>query len=144
MVSYKKFDEIMLMVKIIKTQNILFQYLIWHFLEMPGNILKTWKNFLKFNLNYFSIHLLLRTFFFPWRRYRIPYGKGFDIERYLEAFFSNLIFRILGATVRSFLILTGILIEIFIILGGMIVFLGWLLLPILLLAGLYFGFKILI
>ncbi len=124
-------------------QNIFFQWIFWQFFEVPKNILKAWRNFLKFNLNYFSIPLLLKTFFSPWRRYKVSYGKGFDFGKYFEALFSNLIFRILGAILRSFLIFIGLLAEIFIILGGVIVFSGWLISPILLTWGLIFGFKFL-
>ena len=124
-------------------QNIFLQYLVWQFWEMPGNILKAWGNFLKFGINYFSLPLLLRTFFSPWRQYKWSYGKGFDIGRYLEVFISNLISRTLGAVLRVFLIIIGILVEVFIIFAGMIIFFGWLILPALLIAGLIFGFKIL-
>lgn len=124
-------------------QNIFFQYIIWQFLESPKNVLVGWKNFLKFGLNYFSLPLLLKTLFSPWRRYSWSYGRGFDIKRYLEVFFSNLISRILGAIVRIFLIISGILFEVFILFAGLIVFLAWLVLPFLLIFGLYYGFSIL-
>jgi len=125
-------------------QNIFFQYLCWQFLEVPGNILNAWRNFLKFNLNYFSISFLIKTLFSPWRRYRMSYGKGFDIGRYFTAIFSNLIFRLLGAIMRIILIIIGLLVEIFIIFAGVILFFGWLILPALLIAGLIFGFKIIL
>ena len=124
-------------------QNILFQYLTWHYVDQVRGILLAWKNFLRFNLNYFSISLLLKTLFSHWRKYQWSYGRGFDIKRYAEVFFSNLISRVIGATIRFFLILIGVAAEIFIVLAGIIVFLGWLLLPVLLLAGLWFGFKLL-
>jgi len=125
-------------------QNIFLQWVIWQFFEVPGNILKAWWNFLKFYLiNYFSIPLLFETFFAHWRRYRWFYPKGFDVGQYFEVFFSNLISRILGAVMRSFLIIIGILVEIFIIFIGFFIFLGWFLLPILLILGLYYGFRIL-
>lgn len=130
------------MIEVAKKQNILFQWLSWQFFEVPGNILKAWKNFLKFNLNYFSIPLLLKTLFSPWRRYKTSYGRGFDIGRYFEVLLSNLIFRGLGAIMRSFLIIIGLLVEIFIIFGGLIIFFGWLILPILLALGLVFGFRV--
>ena len=125
-------------------QNILFQWLSWQFFEVPRDILKGWKNFLKFNLTYFSVPLLIKSFFSPWKKYRVSYGKGFDIGKYAEAFFSNLIFRILGAIMRSFVIIIGLLVEIFIIFCGIILFLGWLILPILLIIGIYNGFRILL
>lgn len=126
------------------TKNILIRYLTWYFFDVPKEILRGWKNFLVFNLNYFSFFLLLKTFFSPWRQYKWSYGRGFDISRYLEAFFSNLISRVLGAIMRSFLIVSGILTEIFIFLVGVAVFLTWFLLPVFIFDGLYFGFKILL
>jgi hypothetical protein len=133
-----------MMIEVAKKTNIFFQWLFWQFFEVSGNILKAWRSFLLFNLNYFSIPLLLKTFFSHWRKYRWSYGKGFDIKRYLEAFFSNLISRILGAIVRFFLIFIGLLAEIFVIFAGGIIFLSWLVLPALLIFGLYHGFRILV
>lgn len=125
-------------------ENIFLQWLGWQFFDVPRSILIAWKNFLRFNLNYFSIPLLLKTLFSPWRRYQFTYGKGFDIGRYFTVFFSNLIFRLLGAVMRGFLIIIGLLVEIFIIFAGAILFFGWLVLPAILIAGLIFGFKVLI
>lgn len=121
-----------------------FQYLTWQFLDVPKNILKAWKNFLKFNLNYFSIPLLLKTLFSPWRRYIWFYPKGFDLGKYFEVFFSNLISRILGAILRVFLILIGVLVEIFIVFAGLFILLVWFLLPIILILGFYHGVRILL
>ncbi len=123
-------------------QNIFFQWVSWHFWEVPKNILMAWKNFLKFGLNYFSLSLLIRTFFSPWHKYVWAYPRGFDIGKYLEIFISNLISRILGAILRIFLIIFGVLAEIFIIFAGMIILFGWLFLPAFLIAGLIFGIKI--
>lgn len=129
------------MAEISLTKNILVQYLVWHFFDVPKEILRGWKNYLFSNLNYFSIPLLFQTFFSHWRQYKWDYGRGFDISRYIEAFFSNLISRILGVIMRSVLIFIGILTEIFIILLGLICFVGWIFLPVFILFGLYFSFK---
>lgn len=55
-----------------------------------------------------------------------------------------MISRILGAMIRVVFIFIGIFIEIFIIFGGAVVFLGWLILPFILIGGIYYGFKILL
>lgn len=117
------------------------QYLSWHFFDVPKKILKAFKNILLFNLEYFSIFLLLKTFFSHWRRYSFAYPRGFDIRAYAGVFFSNLISRILGAVVRTFLIVLGILVEILILFLGGIVFLGWFFFPFILVLLLYFGLK---
>lgn len=125
-----------------KRQNIVFQYFIWQFFDMPKAILSAWKNFLSFNLNYFSIILLLKTFFSPWKRYSWSYGRGFSFSRYFHAFSANLISRMLGAFVRIWLILLGILSEVFIFFAGIIVFLAWIFLPAFLIWFFSFGLKI--
>ncbi|MBZ9572150.1 hypothetical protein KJA15_02375 [Patescibacteria group bacterium] len=124
-------------------KNILVQYLTWHFFNQSKVILKVWKNLLLFNSNYFSIPLLIKTFFSHWRKYTWQYPRGLDIPKYLETFFSNLISRILGAIMRSALIFIGIFIEIFLIFFGAILFLLWLISPFLLIFGIYYGFKLL-
>ena len=131
------------MAEIYIQRNILVSYLSWYFSDVPREILKGWKNFLVFNLNYFSIPLLLKTFFSHWRQYKWDYGRGFDLKRYAEAFFSNLISRILGAMVRSILIFIGIFCEILILIFGLIFFFGWVFLPIFIILGFIFGIKFL-
>ncbi|MBZ9577849.1 hypothetical protein KJA13_02320 [Patescibacteria group bacterium] len=122
--------------------SIFLQGLIWQFFDVPKAILKGWKNFLLFNLNYFSVPILLKTFFSHWRRYHYPYGKVFEAWKNIETFVFNMMSRIIGALLRTIFIILGLFIEALIILGGTIVFFGWLLLPVLLLAGLLFGLKL--
>jgi hypothetical protein len=123
--------------------NIFFLYLEWHFLDRPKSILRGWGNCLKFNLNYWSVPVLLKTFFSPWRRYQYSYGKGFDLKRYAEAFSFNMISRVIGAIMRSFLVAAGLASEIIVLSAGLVVFLAWLVLPALLILGIFYGFKIL-
>ena len=125
-------------------QNIFIQYLEWQFFDVPKNILQAWQNCLRFNLNYWSVPLLLKTLFSHWRRYQYSYGKGLNFKRYFEAFTFNMISRVLGAIMRSILIVLGLLTEIFVFLAGAIVFLIWLILPFLLVGGFFYGFKILL
>ena len=124
-------------------KNIFSLFLFWYIWYVPISILRGWKNFLKFGLNYFSIPRLVKTLFSPWRKYAWAYPRGFSFWQYFESLISNLIFRILGAILRSVLIVVGIISELFIIVIGFLVFLGWIILPILLIFGLYHGFRIL-
>ena len=123
------------------TKNMLSQWLAWHFLEVPRSILKIFKGFLLFNFNYFSVPFLLKTFFTPWRRYKESYGRGFDIKRYLETFIFNLTSRILGAIVRTVIILIGLIFEVFIFIAGMAAFPIWIFLPILLIISFYLSLR---
>src|SRR3989344_5618520 len=62
------------------------KYIEWHFIAAPKEILKGWGNILWFGFNYFSVPLLLKTLFAPWRRITWSYGRGFDPGRYLYIF----------------------------------------------------------
>ncbi|MCX6764225.1 MAG: hypothetical protein NTU58_00745 [Candidatus Nealsonbacteria bacterium] len=128
------------MAKTDKKQSIILQFLIWYLIDKPGAILKAWRNLLLFNLNYFSILLLLKTFFSPWRKYKWPYCRGFDFKIYLEAFFSNAIMRFIGASLRLFLIIFGIILEFFIILIGISALIIWFFLPFILISFFILGF----
>jgi hypothetical protein len=124
-------------------RNIFILYLQWHFLNRPKVIWRGWKDCLRFNLNYWSVPLLLKTLFSHWRRYRSSYGRGFDLKIWFNAFVFNMISRVLGALMRSVLIFIGLLTEILVFFAGAVVFLLWLLLPFLVIFGIIFGFKIL-
>lgn len=125
-------------------QNIIAQYIEWHFYEVPREIVIGWSNFIVFGLNFFSLPVLVRTLFSPWHRYRYEYGKQFDIGRWFEAFTFNMMSRGIGAILRVFLILIGVLAEIFIFLAGAVAFCLWLLLPPLIAAGFLGGFMFLL
>lgn len=124
--------------------NILFKWLFWHFIEVPKEILKAWKNFLVFNFHYFSVVGLLKSLLAPWRRQTESYGKGFDPKRYLTVFASNMISRVLGAAVRTVIILLGLIFEVLVFAAGLAVLISWLLLPALVLAGFFCGMGLLI
>lgn len=123
--------------------NIVLEMFWWQFFEVPRFILKGWINFLRFGFNYFSIFHLLKTLFYPWRKYQWFHGRGFDFWLYLEALLSNLIFRFLGFLMRTFLIIIGIFFEVIIFFTGLFIFLIWFFLPLILFFGFYKGFELL-
>jgi len=111
---------------------IFFDFISWYYITIPKKIFRAWANFLRFNLEYFSVFLLLKTFFSHWRQYKWNYPRGFYAAKYLEVFFSNFISRILGATMRLILIIIAILVEIIIFIIGGLILIIWLTLPVLL------------
>lgn len=126
-------------------RSILFlSYLRWHYLDATRDILKGWGNILWFILNYFSVLLLLRTLFSPWRGIQWRKRKGFYPGDMLFTLMSNLISRILGAIVRSFLIVAGLLGEaVFFVLGASLL-IFWLFLPFLIFIGFIYGILLLV
>jgi len=125
-------------------QTILVQYFEWHFVDVPRAILTGWRNFLVFNFRYFSVPQLLSTLFSYWRRYRTSYGRGFDIKVYFEAFTFNIISRVIGAIMRTVLIVVGLAVEIFIFFAGLIIFVAWFFLPILAVLSVCLGLNLIL
>ena len=124
-------------------QNIISQWLNWHYFEVSKNLLMASRNFLVFNFNYFSISLLLTTLFAHWRRYRDFYGKSFDIKRYAFTFISNMISRVLGAFIRTIVVAIGLAIEMVIFIISAIGLIVWIFFPPFLLILLISGFQLL-
>lgn len=118
-------------------------FLQWYFFDVPLFLLQAFKNFLRFGAYFFSIPVLIKTLFSHWHKFSWEYPRGFDLWKYIEVFLSNLISRVIGAVLRIVFILMGIIFEIFIFIGGIIVIFGWFLVPILLFLGLMYGIRFL-
>ncbi|MDD4990510.1 MAG: hypothetical protein PHW31_04395 [Candidatus Pacebacteria bacterium] len=119
--------------------NIFFKWVFWHFVEATRSIFLGWKNFLKFNLNYFSIGLLLKHLLRPWRADKGAYARGFDIKQYFNTFLGNMISRILGAIIRLVVIAAGLVFEIVIFFAGLFVLLFWIFLPVIVILGFFYA-----
>jgi hypothetical protein len=126
----------------LKTQNIFVVWMSWQFVEMPRFLLGVWKNYVLFALNYFSLPILLKSLFSPWRRYRWNYPRGFDVGEFFSTLVSNVFSRLIGALVRIVLIVAGIAFQIFVIFVGLIIFLLWILVPFIIIAGFVFIFYV--
>lgn len=119
-------------------ENIFTTWFLWQFYRMPKFLLQVWNNYFMFAVNYFSFTLLLKTFFSPWRKYRWRYPRGLDIGELFSTFISNIFSRILGAIMRTFLIIAGICSQAFVAVFGLVIFVAWLLLPLIIIAGFLF------
>ena len=125
-----------------REQNIFIDWFLWHFYEMLVFLFGVWKNYILFALNYFSLPILLKSFFAPWRRYKWVYPKGINISEFFSTLISNTFSRILGAMMRTVLIVVGIIFQIFVLLAGVIIILAWVLSPFIVIAGFLFAINI--
>jgi hypothetical protein len=121
-----------------KKDDILISWILWQFYEMPKFLFGVWNNYFIFATNLFSVPLLLKTFFAPWRKYAWSYPKNFDIKEFFNTLVGNIISRILGAIMRTALIFVGILFQIFVAIAGSVILLAWLLFPFLIVCGFLF------
>lgn len=85
-------------------------------------------------LDFFSISLLFKTLFSPFRQISAGKIRG-PIGVQIHAFFDRLTSRIIGAMVRTFMIVAGVVVIALHIVWGLIVLAGWALVPLLPIAG---------
>jgi ATP-dependent Clp protease ATP-binding subunit ClpC len=106
------------------------EFLSWFYSKGLDYYLKTWSDSINWVLHYFSLGLLLKTLFSPWKRLiEEDVGPGFDFQRKFEIFTFNLISRGIGAVVRLVLFFVGIVAVVFYCIGGAIGFVFWMALP---------------
>lgn len=109
-------------------------YFNWHYTQGLAELSKNLWNFIVFEFHFFSIKDLLFTLLSPFQRVKENYGNNaIDFEKIFSALIINLIMRVVGFFVRSFILLIGLFcITISFILIPIIIFF-WLVLPFILL-----------
>lgn len=123
----------------LKMQNLIVLFWQWYYTIAPKKILKTWRNVLGFGWNFFSIGFLFKTLFAPWKRDITKSTRGFDPKAWLESLVMNLISRLIGAFVRGWVILLGLFFELAILVLGIVFFVGWLGMPLLVIIGVVYA-----
>lgn len=86
--------------------------------------------------DYFSIDLLLKTLFSPFRQISADTGRGGTMGDRLRAAFDKLFSRVIGAVIRIILIITGAAWLLIHIIADIVILLTWPLLPLLPVLGL--------
>lgn len=102
----------------------------WYYTGAMRSLIKTWRNFIIFVREYYSIPLLVKTLLAPWRKDITRRPRGLDIKKLFEALIFNLISRGIGFVVRFFTIIIGLVCLIGVIILGFLALIVWLVLPI--------------
>ena len=119
---------------------IFFEYLSWHYGGGTKEFLKAWFNIHWFWYHFFSIPVLINTFFKPYHRMNEGYSRGFDPQKFFETLIVNTILRIVGIMIRIVFISVGLLAQIATLIGGISLFIIYIASPIIIPAGLIFPF----
>lgn len=119
-----------------RERNIISVWFYWHFIETPRFLFEVWNNYILFALNYFSLTILLKSLFAPWKRYRWNYPRGLDIPEFFSTLLSNAFSRFLGFLMRIILIIFGLVLQVFVLLSGLIIIILWIFMPLIILVGL--------
>ena len=115
-------------------------YFRWHYGRAFSDIVRIWTNFIWFIWNFFSIGLLLRTFFSPFKRMDEERKKGLYVQNIIDTVIVNTLMRIVGALFRMVVIFFGLIALVAVLVGGVLFFAVWLVFPALLVVALIAGF----
>lgn len=106
-------------------------FLSWHFLAVPKEVLRGIGNFLLFNFHFFSVNLLFKSLLSPWKRQRIQKEHpGFSFQEYFTVLTFNLISRGIGAFIRVWFILIALAFETVILVLGLVILIFSVLTPV--------------
>ena len=118
------------------------KYLVWHYGEALTDWWRIVGNFIWFFFHMFSIGLLLRTLFSPFKRLQEERKKGsWKFENWGGAIIINVLMRLVGFSVRTMFIVVGLIFIIFTAMVGAIAFVFWLILQLIVAFLLVFGFS---
>jgi len=105
-------------------------FLAWHFSGGIEFYTKKYILALERINHFFSIGLLFKTLFSPYKRLIVIKEKpGFDFAEYFERLSFNLVSRFIGFWVRLFLIIIGVSLYLFVFIFGALGLILWILLP---------------
>lgn len=90
---------------------VFFEYLTWQYGDGIREYVRAWQNIHWFLWRVFSVSLLLRTFFAPFRRTSESYSRGFDPAVIAQTFLINLVTRFVGVIVRTVLLVVALLFQ---------------------------------
>lgn len=105
--------------------------LVWYYRDHPMRILRSYSEYALAFRESFSILFLLKTLFSPWKSIKDSYSiKGLNMQAILEVLFLNITTRGIGAIIRLSAIITGLVIQIVLLVGFLLYLILWLLFPI--------------
>lgn len=125
--------------QIMDPQALIGTYTLWHYSHAVKALIAIWRNFIFFFYHLFSLPLLVRTLFAPWRRLAQPYPDVFDAGEIFGTFITNTLMRIVGAVLRLVFIIIGTTALVVTGIVGIAACVLWLAAPFLVLAGIIGG-----
>ncbi|MCX6751868.1 MAG: hypothetical protein NT161_03875, partial [Candidatus Nomurabacteria bacterium] len=106
---------------------VFFKYIAWHYGKALLEFDAIYKNLINFIYNFFSISVLVKSFFAPWRRLGEEYPKDvLKIEEMVSVFVVNFLMRLVGILMRAILIIIGLVIWLLMIILYPIFLILWL------------------
>ena len=105
-------------------------YIRWHYSRAISDLTSNLKEIVTFILRFFSVGILFRTLFAPWKRLGEGYAKGFDPADFFQTLLLNIILRIVGLVIRLVTIIIALSLFVIGVALSLIIFVIWVLFPI--------------
>jgi ATP-dependent Clp protease ATP-binding subunit ClpC len=118
----------------------------WYYLKGPLGLLKIWGDFLKFfTLYLFSLPQLVKSLFSPWKRTNIKIrSEGLDLGIFFQNLSASIASRITGFLARLILIATALIIITCVFALGLVLFVFWLVWPVVLIYSIVYSLQAII
>lgn len=87
-------------------------------------------NFFWFVINFFSIYVIINTFFDPWKRMGEGYPTGLDIFGWFSTVIVNSLMRFVGVMVRTVILAISFAFLSIVFFAGVAAFLAWMFMPV--------------
>lgn len=104
-------------------------YVAWHYTRGIKDLLLLWKNFLWFVGSFFSIRVLVRTFFAPFEGLNYKYKGNFDPKDFFSTLIVNILMRLYGMVARTFVIVAGAIAYVAMLISGFTFVILWVVAP---------------
>ena len=105
-------------------------YLVWHYSMALSDILHIWLNYLWFVNHLFSVPDVIKSLFAPFKRLQEDkVNVMLHPEQYFSNMVVNLIMRIVGTLLRTLIISIALCAFLIVLIGGILFFSLWLVLP---------------
>lgn len=101
----------------------------WVLFEEPKNIVRTYVEYAKAFSDILSIPFLLFTLLSPWKGIAEEMPSAFQWDKFLQAFFLNLVTRMIGMVIRLFAIVLSLVLQIVLLVLFVVLFVGWFVFP---------------
>ncbi|MFA5291342.1 MAG: hypothetical protein WC385_03510 [Candidatus Paceibacterota bacterium] len=119
-------------------------YFIWHYGRAISDLTRIYRNLIAFTFTFFSVSVLVQSFFAPWRRMGEDYPeRSVDPFDYFSTFLVNLIMRLVGIFMRTIVIVLGMVATLLVILSYPVALAIWITLPFLAVIVFFIGFGLL-
>lgn len=116
---------------------VIFDFFIWWYSDGYRDLLSRLHDTVFRIWHFFSVNLLFKTLFSPWKRIISYPGKS--IQAQFRALIDNLVSRLVGFFVRTIMIIAAVIVVALTVLIGAVLLIGWPLAPVIIIGLVIFG-----